>query len=104
MVGKGRDIGGREKEEERRERRKGRRRRTISVASTLVPTILSRTFVFFSMICGGGSISRLGGCRRVESESESEMTHLFVRGVGGGVRVWVEFHVGVDELCEVSRV
>lgn len=72
---------GKDQEEEDKEGRiERRRRRTISVASTLVPTILSLTFVFFSMICGWGSVSE--SC--VGAERERDETDLFVRGVRGG--------------------
>jgi hypothetical protein len=72
---------------------KADRKRTISVASTRVPTILSRILVFFSIICKAGS-------SLYNAASENTGVHLFIRCKRCWIRVGIKSHVWVNELKE----
>jgi hypothetical protein len=67
--------------------------RTISVASTRVPTILRRTCVPLSIICPRSDTSRHG-----------RPTYLVVRRKRRRIRVWIKPHVRMDELPQSQYV
>ena len=73
------------------------RGRTISVASTRVPTIFNRTFVFFSMICVKNSYIYFRHHTRSTNES-FVMVYLFIWGEWRWVWSRVELHLLIDEL------
>ena len=64
--------------------------RTISVASTRVPTIFRRTLVFFSMTC-----AHVGGGERKQGEG----TNLVLGCEAGWIRIGVELQLRVDQLA-----